>query len=67
MQDALILANNEKFDVFNCLNIMDNSEILKVKQKISIWAYELNIRIWSSVKVMAIYIIISIIGDWTKI
>jgi len=29
MQDALILANNEEFDVFNCLNIMDNEEILK--------------------------------------
>ena len=32
MQDALILANNEKFDVFNCLNIMDNGDILEVYQ-----------------------------------
>lgn len=29
MQDALILANNAGFDVFNCLNVMDNQEFLE--------------------------------------
>mmetsp|Transcript_14531 Transcript_14531/g.12337 ORF Transcript_14531/g.12337 Transcript_14531/m.12337 type:complete len:313 (+) Transcript_14531:467-1405(+) len=29
MNDALILANNESFDVFNALNIMDNAKVFK--------------------------------------
>jgi glycylpeptide N-tetradecanoyltransferase len=30
MYDALILAKNEGFDVFNALDIMDNETFLKV-------------------------------------
>lgn len=30
MYDALILAKNEGFDVFNALDIMDNEKFLKV-------------------------------------
>lgn len=30
MHDALILAKNEGFDVFNALDIMDNEKFLKV-------------------------------------
>jgi glycylpeptide N-tetradecanoyltransferase len=29
MNDALIIASNLGFDVFNCLDLMDNSEMLK--------------------------------------
>lgn len=29
MENALVLANNEEFDVFNALDIMDNDEFLK--------------------------------------
>ncbi len=30
MENALILANKEEFDVFNALNIMDNDTVFKV-------------------------------------
>ena len=29
MRNALILANSNKFDVFNCLNVMDNETVFK--------------------------------------
>lgn len=29
MSDALVLANNAGFDVFNCLDLMDNADFLK--------------------------------------
>jgi glycylpeptide N-tetradecanoyltransferase len=31
MVDALVLARDEGFDVFNCLNIMDNNQFLDVQ------------------------------------
>ena len=29
MRDLLVLANNQEFDVFNCLDLMENESFLK--------------------------------------
>lgn len=39
MNDALILAKNEGFDVFNALNIMENEKFLKVSNIIIILGF----------------------------
>jgi glycylpeptide N-tetradecanoyltransferase len=35
IRNALILAKKEDFDVYNCLDLMDNESVFKVLQKIT--------------------------------
>jgi hypothetical protein len=39
MENALILAKQLDFDVFNALDIMENTQFLKVKKKKYIYIY----------------------------